>query len=63
VDRIHIAAADDNPLDLLNLKNILDDFRLDYKFTIAEDGEEARDFILKDGRYRIFLLLTSSCSI
>jgi len=54
VGRLHIAAADDNPVDLLQLKNVLDDFGLDYRLTIAEDGKEARDFILKDGRYRDF---------
>jgi CheY-like chemotaxis protein len=50
--RIHIAVADDNPLDVLWLKTVLDELALEYTLTIAVDGEEARDFILKHGRYR-----------
>jgi CheY-like chemotaxis protein len=36
------------------LKTVLDHLGLDYKLTVALDGEEARDFILKDGKYRNF---------
>jgi CheY-like chemotaxis protein len=50
--RIHIAVAEDNPLDLIWLRSILDQLGLDYMLTVAADGEEARDFILKHGRYR-----------
>jgi CheY-like chemotaxis protein len=54
VERIHIAVAEDNPSDLLCLKEVLDQLGVDYTLTIATDGEEARDFILKHGRYRSF---------
>ena len=54
VDRIHIAVADDNPVDIRQVKIALDGLGLNYTLTIATDGEEARDFILKEGRYRGF---------
>jgi two-component system, chemotaxis family, response regulator Rcp1 len=50
--RIHIAIAEDNPLDLFWLRSVLDQLGLDYWLTVTVDGEEARDFILKHGRYR-----------
>ena len=54
VARIHIAVAEDNPADVSWLKTILDELDLDYRLTVAVDGEEARDFILKDGEFRNF---------
>jgi two-component system, chemotaxis family, response regulator Rcp1 len=54
VERVHIAVAEDNPSDLMWLKTVLDQLGLDYKLTVAVDGEEARDFILKQGPYREF---------
>ena len=54
VARIHIAVAEDNPADVSWLKTVLDELALDYRLTVAVDGEEARDFILKDGKYRNF---------
>jgi CheY-like chemotaxis protein len=52
LDRIHIAVAEDDPMDLMWLKTHLDHLGLDYELNVALDGEEARDFILKDGKYR-----------
>ena len=52
--RIHIAVAEDNPADVSWFKTVLDELALDYRLTVAVDGEEARDFILKDGKYRNF---------
>ena len=54
VKRIHIAVAEDDPADLEELRGVLDQVGLDYTLTVAVDGEEARDFILKHGRYRSF---------
>jgi CheY-like chemotaxis protein len=54
VERLHIAIAEDNPLDLSVLKDVLDQFSTDYRLTVAVDGEQARDFILKLGDYRNF---------
>jgi CheY-like chemotaxis protein len=54
VERIHIAVAEDDPLDLMWLTTVLDQLGLNYELTVALDGEEARDFILKDGKYRNF---------
>ena len=54
MDRIHIAIADDDPSDRSQVKMTLDGLGLNYTLTIAKDGEEARDFILKEGRYRGF---------
>ena len=54
VRRLHIAIAEDNPLDLGALTGVLNQFSLDYRLTVAVDGEEARDFILKQGRYLDF---------
>src|ERR1700676_120232 len=54
VERIHIAVAEDNPADVSWLKTVLDELALDYRLTVAVDGEEARDFILKNGTYRNF---------
>ncbi len=51
VKQIHIAVADDNPLDVAMLREVLDQVGLEYDLTVAVDGEEARDFILKQGRY------------
>lgn len=48
---LHIAIAEDDPLDLLELKEVLDRFGTDYRLTVAVDGEQARDFILKHGQY------------
>jgi CheY-like chemotaxis protein len=52
VNSLHIAIAEDNPLDLQVLKEVLDHFGKDYRLTIAVDGAQARDFILKIGEYR-----------
>jgi CheY-like chemotaxis protein len=49
---IHVAIAEDNPTDLMWMQQILEDLGLDYRLTVATDGEEARDFILKHGKYR-----------
>ncbi len=49
---IHVAIAEDNPADLMWMQQVLEDLGLDYKLTVATDGEEARDFILKHGKYR-----------
>jgi CheY-like chemotaxis protein len=54
VKRLHIAVAEDDPADRMWLKTILDKLGIDYRLTVAEDGEEARDFILKHGRYASF---------
>ena len=54
VERVHIAVAEDNPSDVAMLRVVLDELGLDYELTVAVDGEEARDFILKRGRYRTF---------
>jgi CheY-like chemotaxis protein len=54
VQRIHIAIAEDDPADLMWLKMILDKLGLNYRLTIAVDGEQARDFILKHGQYSSF---------
>jgi hypothetical protein len=52
VKPIHIAVAEDNPSDVATLREVLDQVGLDYALTVAVDGEEARDFILKRGRYQ-----------
>ena len=52
VKPIHIAVAEDNPSDVEALRNMLDKVGLDYSLNVAVDGAEARDFILKRGRYR-----------
>ncbi|MDP9114272.1 MAG: response regulator [Acidobacteriota bacterium] len=52
VKPIHVAVAEDNPSDVLALREVLDQVGLEYALTVAVDGEEARDFILKLGRYR-----------
>lgn len=49
-----MAVAEDNPLDVLSLREALDQMGLNYNLTIAVDGEQARDFILKHGQYRTF---------
>jgi CheY-like chemotaxis protein len=54
VEQIHIAVAEDDPLDLMWLQTVLDHIGLEYKLTVALDGEEARDFILKEGKYLNF---------
>jgi len=54
VERIHIAIAEDDPGDRMWLKEVLDKLGLNYQLTIAEDGEQARDFILKNGQYSDF---------
>jgi CheY-like chemotaxis protein len=54
VKRLYIAVAEDDPADGMWLKTILDQLGLNYRLTIAEDGEEARDFILKHGQYASF---------
>ena len=51
---IHVAVADDNPSDVLALREVLDQLGLVYALTVAVDGGEARDFILKQGRYLSF---------
>lgn len=51
---VHVAIAEDNPADLMWLQQVLKDLGLDYKLTVAIDGEQARDFILKKGKYRNF---------
>ena len=51
VKPIQIAVAEDNPSDVVALREVLDRVGLDYALTVAVDGEEARDFILKRGRY------------
>jgi CheY-like chemotaxis protein len=52
VEPIHIAVAEDNPLDVATLRQVLDQVGLDYALTVAVDGEDACDFILKRGRYQ-----------
>ena len=52
VKQIQIAVAEDNPSDVMALREALDQVGLDYALTVAVDGEEAHDFILKKGRYR-----------
>jgi CheY-like chemotaxis protein len=54
VKPIHIAVAEDNPADVAMLRKVLDQVGLDYALTVAVDGAEARDFILKRGRYHNF---------
>jgi len=49
---IHVAIAEDDPSDLMWLKQVLDELGLDYTLTVAIDGEQARDFLLKQGKYR-----------
>jgi CheY-like chemotaxis protein len=51
VKPIHIAVAEDNPFDVEALRAVLDQVGLEYALTVAVDGAEARDFILKQGRY------------
>jgi CheY-like chemotaxis protein len=51
---VHVAIAEDNPADLMWLQQVLEDLGLDYSLTVAIDGEQARDFILKHGKYRNF---------
>jgi CheY-like chemotaxis protein len=52
VERLHIAVAEDDPMDILALRTALDGLGVSYDLTVAIDGKEARDFILKHGRYR-----------
>ena len=54
MERIHIAIADDDAADRNQVTFTLDRLGLNYALTVAKDGEEARDFILKEGRYRGF---------
>ena len=54
MERLHVAVAEDNPMDLLQVKTALDELGLDYNLTVATDGEQARDFIMKKGRYSGF---------
>jgi hypothetical protein len=54
VEQIHIAIAEDDPLDVMWLQTVLDHIGLKYKLTVALDGEEARDFILKQGKISKF---------
>ncbi len=51
VKRIHIAIAEDDPADRMWLTTVLDNLGLNYRLTIAVDGEEAREFILKLSQY------------
>ena len=52
MDQVHIAIAEDDPIDLALFRTVLDRSGVKYMLTIAKDGEEARDFILKQGHYR-----------
>jgi len=54
VPPIHITVAEDNPSDVATLREVLDQLGLDYVLTVLVDGAEARDFILKSGRFRDF---------
>ena len=49
---IHIAVAEDNPSDVVELREVLDQVGLKYTLTVALDGEAARDLILKRGPYQ-----------
>ena len=51
MSHIHIAVAEDNSADLFRLQTVLSELRIDFDLTIAVNGEEARDFILKQGRF------------
>ena len=55
VQPIRITVAEDNPSDVATLREVLDQLGLDYSLTVVVDGEEARDFILRSGRYHDFL--------
>jgi two-component system, chemotaxis family, response regulator Rcp1 len=52
--QLHVAIVEDNPADVFWLKAVLQDLDVIYTFTVATDGEEARDFILKHGKYHGF---------
>lgn len=54
MERLHVAVAEDNPVDVMSLRAALDLLGLNYNLTVAVDGEEARDFILKHGQYQNF---------
>jgi CheY-like chemotaxis protein len=43
---LHILVAEDNPADVTWLKITLDQMGLDYRLTLAQDGEQARDYLL-----------------
>ncbi len=42
---LHILLAEDNPADVLWLKLTLDGMGIEYRLTLAEDGEQARDYL------------------
>ncbi|MDP9112783.1 MAG: response regulator [Acidobacteriota bacterium] len=52
MERIHIVVAEDDPIDLVALKQVLDQLGIPYSLTVAVNGEEARDLILMRGRYQ-----------
>jgi len=48
---IELFVAEDTPADLEWLKHVLDKTGLQYHLTVARDGEEAKNLLMKSGKY------------
>lgn len=48
---IELFVAEDTPADLEHLKHVLDQTGLEYHLTVATDGEEAKNLLMKEGKY------------
>ena len=48
---IELFVAEDTPADLDWLKHVLDQTGLQYHLTVARDGEEAKNLLMKSGKY------------
>jgi hypothetical protein len=62
VECIHTAIAEDDPCDRMWLKTVLDKLGINYRLTIAEDGEQARDSSSSMANIQHFHLPTLSFS-
>jgi CheY-like chemotaxis protein len=47
----HILLAEDNPMDILVMKEALKHWQKQYQLHIAENGNDAMDFLLKKGHF------------
>ena len=54
--KLHILLAEDNPSDVTWLKLTLDEMGLDYRLTLAQDGEQARDYLLSEIKPDLIML-------
>lgn len=49
MESMHILLAEDNPADVVWLKEVLDEMGLDYRLTLAQDGEQALEYLRGQG--------------